>query len=267
MIEFRSVGQTFFPPWMRPRVAAGLLWGWKYIYSFLVMCDILVQFVIEGVRVKWPGYCPSEALPIIGRDRRMVRGLVEDDDSYATRLIGWLQAWLNAGSAYAILGQLRGYLAQLGTLRLVTANGTWWTIEADGTRSRVVTLPAKNWDWDGKSNLWARFWIVLYASDYGWTEEGTWGDGTVWGDDGHGIGSTVPWRVVQDVRGIISEWKSAHSVCVNVILSFDDTAFDPSGPPGPPLPDGTWGDDYRIVGGVAVPPPRNPSAQYWSGVA
>lgn len=254
-MTLRDTARKFFPPWMLDRVAAGLVNGWKYIYSFLVMGDLLIQFAIEGVLAKFPGYCPAEALPIIGRDRRITRGLAETDDSYATRLIGWLDAWKRAGSAYAILDQIAAYLGTPGTLRIVTANGTWWTRNPDGSRERVVTLPTKNWDWDGEDDLWARFWVILYADDYGWTTDGVWGTpGEVWGDDGTGWGlSNVPWQVGQDLRGIIAEWKSAASICKNIVISLDSSYPDPATPAGAPMPIGNWGSAYQIVAGTAVP--------------
>ncbi len=253
-MNIRDVARRFFPPWMLDRVAAGLVNGWKYIYSFVVMGDLLLEFALEGVRAKLPGYCPAEALPLIGRDRRIRRGLAETDDSYAERLIGWLAAWRRAGSAYAILDQLAAYIGVAGTLRIVNANGTWWTRNPDGTRERHVTLPTKNWDWDAHPELWARFWVVLYADDYGWTRDGTWGDGAVWGDDSYGWGlANLPWQEVADMRGIISEWKSAAAVCKNLIISFDAAYPDPTDSPGAPMPEGSWGSYYKISGGVAVP--------------
>lgn len=265
-LRVRDVARVFFPPEMRDRLLAGLINGWKYIYSFLVMGDLLVQFAIEGVKAKFPGYCPSEALPLIGRDRRIRRGLAETDESYAARLIGWLAAWRRAGSAYAILDQLAAHLGTpAGTIRLVNANGTWWTRNPDGTRERHVTLPTKNWDWDGHSELWARFWVVLYADDYGWTRDGTWGDGSTWGDDGMGWGlSNLPWQVVTDLRGTISEWKSAAAVCKNLLISFDPAYPDPADPAGAPYPEGSWGSPYKIVAGVAVRS-RDPRMLYCGG--
>lgn len=251
---------------MLDRVQAGFVNGFKYIYVFALMCDLFIQFAFEGIRAKFPGAAPAEALARIGRDRRIRRGLAESDDNYRERLRLWLDSWRRAGSAYAIALQLRAYLGVAGTIRVVNANGTWWTLGPDGSLTRHVTLPAKNWDWDGHPELWARFWVVLYADDYSWVRDGTWGDGSVWGDDGTGWGSTVPWQVTEDVRGIISEWKSAESVCKNVIVSFDPTYPDPGAAPGAPMPDGTWGDDYKIVGGVAVPS-RDSRALYWAGVS
>jgi hypothetical protein len=255
-LTIRDTGRKFFPPWMSDRLLAGLVVGWKYIYCFLLQADLLIQFALEGTLARFPGFCPPEALPIIGRDRRITRGLVETDDSYAARLIGWLAAWKRAGSAYAILDQLAAYLGTAGTLRLVNANGTWYTRNPDGTRARHVTLPTKNWDWDAHPELWSRFWVVLYASDYGWTRDGTWGDGSTWGDDGTGWGvSNLPWQEVLDLRGIISTWKSAVAVCKNVVISFDLPSVypAPTAAPGAPMPDGLWGSAYKIVAGVAVP--------------
>lgn len=253
ILRMRDAVRRLIPPWMRDRVAAGFTTGFKYIYVFGLMCDLLIQFALEGIRAKFPSLAPSEALSVIGRDRRIRRGLAESDASFLARLLLWLDSWRRAGSAYAMLEQLKAYLGVAGTIRIVNANGTWWTLKLDGTFERKVTLPTKNWNWDNNAALWARFWVVLYAADYGWTRDGTWGDGATWGDNGMGWGlSNLSWQSVLDLRGIIAEWKSAESVCKHVIISFDAAYPDPNAAAGAPMPDGTWGYFYKNSAGAAV---------------
>ena len=43
MMNVRDVARKFFPPWMLDRVLAGLVNGWKYVYSFVVMADLLLE--------------------------------------------------------------------------------------------------------------------------------------------------------------------------------------------------------------------------------
>jgi len=254
LLRVRDVVRKFLPQWMLDRVAAGFTVGFRYIYVFALMCDLLIQFALEGIFLKFPSLAPSAALDKIGQNRRIRRGLADSDASYRARLLLWIDSWRRAGSAYAIMQQLRAYLGVAGTIRIVNANGTWWTLKPDGTFERVVTLPTKNWNWDGNAALWARFWVVLYAADYGWTSDGTWGDGAVWGDNGLGWGlGNLSWQSVLDLRGIISDWKSAESVCKNVLISFDPSFPAPTDPAGAPEPDGTWGSFYKVVAGVAVP--------------
>ncbi len=245
----------------------GLTVGWRFLYAHLLLADYLLQFAIEGIRARWPDFAPEEGLARIGRDRKIRRGLVEAADNYRVRLKAWRTTWRAAGTAYEICWAIRNYLGgSPGTIRVVNASGTWWTLDPAGTFTRTVTLPTKNWDWDAQDDLVARFWVILYADDYGWTRDGTWGDGSVWGDDGNGWGSTVPWRTTSDIRGIISDLKPGESVCKNVLISFDPTYPDPADPAGAPEPDGTWGSFYKIVGGTAVPS-RDSRLLYWGSVA
>lgn len=260
-ITLRDTVRKFIPDWMANAN------GYRFFYALALVCDLLIQFTVEGVFAKMPDSAPTVALDYIGRDRRIRRGIGESDASYSLRLVRWLDDWRSAGSAYAILRQIAAYLNAPGMLRLVAANGTWWTLHPDGTTEKHVTLPTKNWDWDGHSNLWARFWIILYASDYGWVRDGTWGDGERWGDDPTSTwGAIVPLTTVQTVRAIVHDWKSGAAVCKNIIVSFDNTAFNPLAAPGPPLPDGTWALPGRLVVGVEVPA-RDSRAIYWDGTA
>lgn len=266
-ITLRDAIRWFVPPWMTDRVSQGLTTGYKYLYSHALFGDLLIQFAIEGVTAKFPDFAPEDALSTMGRDRKIRRGMGESSLSYRARLIRWRDDWKTAGSAYAIMRQLRAYLQTPGTIRIVSANGTWWTLHPDNSVSKLVTLPAKNWDWDGNSAKWARFWVVLYAADYGWTRDGTWGDGELWGDSATStIGANVPIEVVQTVRAIISEWKSGFSVCKNVLVSFDPAYPDPVASPGAPNPDGTWGAEYKLVAGVAVPN-KDARLLYWAGTS
>lgn len=240
--------------------------GYKYIYAFAVLADLIVQFALEGVRAKFPSLAPPDALALIARDRRVVRGFAETDDTLVARLIRWLIDWRQAGGAYAILRQVKAYWTGYdGPMRIVSANGTWWTLNADDSVEKHVTLPTKNWNWDGHDELYARFWVILYASAMGITRDGTWGDGELWGaTDGSTWGSTATPEQVQTVRGIVAARKSGISVCKNIIVSFDDAKFDPEAAPGAPLPDGTWANWSHLVLGVQVPA-RDPDAIYWDG--
>ncbi len=267
-ITIRDTIRKFVPDWLLGPTGSGN--GYKFLYTFALLGDMLVQFALEGANASMPDAAPTPALAYIGRDRKIRRGIGESDADYALRLVPWLDDWRLAGSAFGILHQLRGYLNAPGTLRIVTANGTWWTLHPDGTTEKRVTLPTKNWNWDGNPHLWARFWVILYASDYGWVRDGTWGDGEVWGDTPASTwGANVPLTTVQTVRAIIGERKSGYSVCKNVIVSFDNTSFDPTTAPGAPLPDGTWALPGRLTGGATGTEiaARDARAVYWDGIA
>ncbi len=90
--------------------------------------------------------------------------------------------------------------------------------------------------------------------------------------DGHTIGQhnlfigfeatdDVTAKTINDVRALINKWKCAgsHAWIPAGIIFADETLpglFDPTSPPGPPMPDGTWGN----------PANRNTNAFYLSGI-
>lgn len=265
-LTIRDTLRRLIPPWMSDRITAGFTAGFRYLYAHALMCDFAIQFAFEAIRSRFPSFAPSEALSLIGQDRRIRRGLNEPDPSYRARLLRWLQDWKRAGSAFAILSQLRAYLQTSVRLRIVTANGTWWTLEPDGTMRRTVTLPAKNWNWDGNAPLWARFWVIIYC-DTGvpFARGRKFGDGHRYGDGFGTIGCTATLAQVGSIRDIVRQWKAAHEVCKNIVLAFDATMFDPAFVPGAPMPDGTWGHWSKLVGGTQVAA-RDARAVYWDGV-
>jgi hypothetical protein len=150
-------------------------------------------------------------------------------------------------------------------LRTVDSRGNWFTRAADGARSFL--LAQGNWDWDGSpATAWSRFWVIIYSvGGVPWSEI-DWGDvGLTWGQADLTWGSTATAAEVAAVRGIVRYWKPAHARCEKIIVVLDDAAaFDPTDPPGPPLPDGTWGDNWTYSAGAAVFP-RYRNAAYWPG--
>ncbi len=259
LLNLRSIVRKLGPGWLFDDQ------GYKFFYAIANTCDLLTEFAIEGQRAKFPELTPPDGLPLIGRDRRIHRGLVEEDGTYAIRLKRWLTDWKHAGGGYAIMFQLRAALTGYAQpMRLVNARGTWRTLNLDDTRAKVPL--AGNWDWDGDSSLWARVWPIVYADPI-FDRDGTWGDGEAWGDNpDQSWGSTASPAQVDDVREILFDGPGAVSgegLAPYVIVSFDNSAFDPTDT-APPLPDGTWKYAHKVVGGVAVPA-RDPRAIYWPG--
>lgn len=268
-LSLRETMRRYIPTWFSDRVQAGCTVGFRYLYPFWLLGDVMIDVITQGVYAKMPGIGTPTALPEIGRDRRIRRGFQETDEGYAARLTDWRYAWKHAGNAYTILRQCIGFVSpKTPQSRLVNADGTWWNLEEDGATSRVVTLPTKNWDWDGQDSLWSRFWVIIYQTDAQatWERDGTWGDGEVWGSDPNSSwGITASVAQVKSIRTIIGDWKSAEGVCVNIIFSFDPDHFKPDDT-NPPLPDGTWGH-WSINNGTAQVPSRDSDGIYCDGIA
>lgn len=263
-------------PWAKS--IPGKDWGYRYLYSIAQGLDLLIEQGLEAARLQFPTACPPEALPYHGRDRGVRRAPGESRASYEARLLVWRTSAKKAGSAFAILSAIQSYalgtLGSMPSVTLVTNTGTWFVMAPDGTIERTVSLPGpSNWDWDTHPELWDRFWIVLYASEWQfgdppqpWERDGTWGDGELWGNDGSStIGSTATPDQVIAIRQLIADSKGDDQLCVSVVISFDDTAFKPDS--SGTLPDGLWKNHGKRDGSGNVVVARSEDALYWDGVS
>jgi hypothetical protein len=268
--------------------------------TIAMVVDAIIDGLHDGRRASMPGqtdlvpglggFMSVDGLPLIGRDRRIVQGFAESTSSYAGRLRNWLTSWRSAATARGLLTAIRGVLnPNPPRLRAVTASGTWYTLEEDGTfrmqttdgRGFVIntdgtTAPdagiAHPWDFDSASGVVDpfRLWLIIEAhtaAPIGSTE-GSLGDSTsFYGDPGMTIGTAATSATVEMIRGIVTEWKPAGVTCPWIIINFDGGAFDPLTPgpyPAAGMPDGTWHNHGKVVGGVRVAT-RNPVARYWRG--
>lgn len=253
---FRTLWAKMGPKWLVDDGADGELIG----YSLGVMKDAFADRIRQGLIARLPERAPSDALPLMGRDRRVVRGRNESTASYAQRLLRWLDDRKTQGNAFAMMDRLAEYLGPLPRIRIVDARGNWYTRDTDGTRAYL--LDQANWNWDGiDPDRWARFWVIIYPNGL-WTSTEAWGDaGTEWGAS-PSWGSTATIDDVASVRRIVKDWKRSGSRCVNIIIAFDANSFDPTAPE----PDGTWGTWGTIDAGVMVPS-RLSTAIYWDGTS
>lgn len=254
------------PPWLSFRPAGPKTpersVGYRLLYAMAGTIDLMMEIAVEGLRARYPGVGTPTALPLIQRDRGIVRGLQESDESAAGRLVGWLDSWRVAGNPHNTLAQLaplfRPSAAPL--MRIVTNAGVWYTLYPDGT---VEQQALGNWNWDGKPELWARLWVIVYCDDagYPWVAEDVWGVGE-WGESGDvgTWGSTATRPEVETILMTIQTWKGGHSLYPYTIIALDPDSFSPASPE----PDGMWGKSYKIVDGVAVKS-RLESARYWDG--
>jgi len=221
-------------------------------------CDTAIEWLYEGIKQRFPDYAAEDALPWIGRDRRVIRGVAESTDSYRERLKDWLNAIRVWGTPWAVLMNIQAYFtgvdATLPVCRIVehrpigtkaSTRAVWTTLAADGTLSHHVQEPS-NWDWDSADPLRPtrladrdpRFWVIIYqdsASGLFALDQSSpiqvydFADATSYGDPDEGL----------DLARFAEDWKSAGSWCAGVIIAYDATLFDPTGS-GAGYPDGTW---------------------------
>lgn len=307
-----SIIESLLPGWMNrparrhwPRFAGTLALG----------LDAIAEATFQGRLAAMPGQTAAvpamggfeseDALPLIGRDRRIARGLEETSPSYARRLRRWRQSWRRAATGWAIAEQVQGVFGpERPTVKVVSATvdaetgprpNVWhsidpdgvltyyggdggFVIEPDGTMSAFAD-PCAPWDWDsaslpdgsaGQADGW-RIWVIVHAPTAMISAtEGVWGPGPTWWGDGGTWGTTATPPAVELVRGVVADWKPAGIRCPFIIIAFDAASFDPIAPsPYTGLPDGRWGWNHKTVdlggGLLCAVPSRLDTARYWAG--
>lgn len=251
--------------------------GAPLLYTFGRLARSVRDRARDGLAARFPGGAkrygqrfdpaPDDALSLISRDRKIVRGIDEEPEAFALRLIAWLDDHRNRGNAYALMRQVRGYCNAAVRVRTVDARGNWYTLQRDG--SREFLLNQGNWNWDdADAARWSRFWVIIYPTTdtppLPWDVGPTWGAaGAVWGPD-RTWGTTATRAQVREVRAIVRDWKPAGTTCVRIVIAFDDASFDPTAALGSPgMPNGTWGTWSN--GEDPARTDRLRTARYWKG--
>lgn len=252
---FRTLRRFLAPRWLT--TGEGELVG----YSLDLVKDAFIERLYQGHLARFPESAPEDALVAMGRDRRVVRGLFETSAEYAARLRTWLIERRAAGNPYTLMRQLAAYLGSGSSFRTVDNRGNWYSRDEDGVET--ASLVTENWDWDGDTSRWSRFWVIVYPPTGLWnTTRDDWGDvGLDWNGADLAWGCTITPEQAATLRFLVNDWKPAGTRCVNIILAFDPASFDP----GSPEPDGLWGRWSKTVNGVRVAS-RLSTARYLAGV-
>jgi hypothetical protein len=258
--------------------------------------DKLTQLAIDAVRLRYPSVTPSDAsLSIIGRDRRIPRAPGETPESYARRLVLWLDLWGLAGLPLGLLYAIQSFVFPgYPQVRYVSRSGMWWTLDEgasrDATPFEAMTLPCpevpgqrtpryvpaleatprarfwgheaapNNWDWDSISNperaaFWWDYWLVVYPPS--WTFEGEYGLDSEYGGTEGAWGFEEYGGTFDTMRELVRIYQRAGAECRGVIFAPTLADFDPYAVPGDPtMPDGYWGADAKLDAGVVVPTRR-----------
>jgi len=225
--------------------------------------------------------CEPDALPWHARDREIPLHVTTPVPAQRVNLAEWRQRHARRGTHRGELERVQPYflgadgLGVLPRIRTVHQDGAgagamWHTIAgsadlAAGIRPFTIhrQVPS-NWDFDGQTTKWSRWWAIVYTSGT-ILEEGTtyWDDGSLW--DGGQVWDGLPRAVAADIVAMFLDWHSAHSECAGVILAPDDASFDPTAtattdPDGwTSLPVGNWG---QLVDPLTGLPTRLPGAVF-----
>lgn len=193
--RYRDDIRKFSPPWLQRGLAESIL------YSFGVHADALADALVAGVAQRFPGAYSFESLPLLGRERRIERGIYETDAAFAQRLTLWLLAHQKRGGPYALLGQLYyHYQPEAFDIDLIYANGRMFRLNAGMPLDQAVTRYNTSFrPEDGDTARWARWWLVYHTDR--------------WAD-------TPPTETeIADLRLVPHAWNAAHAQGTIVIMS------------------------------------------------
>lgn len=127
-----------------------LLWAdWEQRFVVVVgsLLDILADGATYALQCRFIDYAPSDALPYLGRDRKLERGPNEPDATWRARLFAAWDSWAWAGTVHpdGLLGQLVA-----------------WGF-TDGTDVPVL-VESQHAYYPPRAKWWSRFWIVIPQS-------------------------------------------------------------------------------------------------------
>jgi hypothetical protein len=262
---FRQVVKSLGPGWLTRDVIAdaeGELHECdsRVLWTIATLFDALSMRARYGILARSPSPdMPPDAAVVLAQDWRVLRGFGETDAELIARLQLTPNHWQTWGLAWPMLEQLRGYIgSDARDVAIVTGRADYKIVDVDGDRSIVR---ATTWDWDGEMGpQWARFWVVIFSQLGPYGPEGDFGDGSLFGDGG-AVGIDCSPAEVQQLRLLVAQWKHAGSANNCIVVTFDDPWFEPA---SPDLPDGTWGNYAKLVGGEYVPARYN-GARYIQG--
>jgi len=220
----------------------------RFMQAFAIVYDNAITALQQGLALAHPLRCDPSAFPVLSVDRTMRLYPSEPEASKRTRLANWLQFHRQRATHLGELLHSQPYfLPDHPVMRIVHQDGaglsaTWWSIAADGSLSEYKAEPS-NWDYDGQTYKWSRFWVILYAPPsitFAHYDEGR------YYDDGFVYDGMIT-QIARDISAMILEAKGAHSQLQAYILATDPASFDPTStavtsPDGwTTLPVGNWG--------------------------
>jgi len=232
------------PPWLRRLV------GGPVVRGIGDAMDTETDRLVEGVKKRFPDTGSDEdAIGLLGRERRILRGPGELGSTFAGRLREWWSSHRTRGGPYALLEQIHAFFLETNNvpIQYISNLGAEVTVAADGTFTRGTVA---GWLGDGAvPPSWARFFLVLYldGDTLSFVLTDAAGD-PIFTAGGEPILVTVSIYALTaaDLDLICSvprEWNAAHVDRIYIVLI-------PSGGIAWGLPPGTlWGDPGLTWGG------------------
>ena len=243
---YRDTLRAISPRWLQRGNAQRLL------FALGVHVDAFADALVAGLKQRLPGLYSPDALPLLGRERRIRRGLWETDAVYASRLLRWLDDHRRRGGPYALLAQLRATFAPSNfpiellyyPTALLGGEARRYSMDADG----VVERDSVPWIPDDDATHWARWWLIYHwpspiLGDGTWDDPGLWDPALSEGGGGQPLGvwdSDLTLDEVVALRTVPAEWNAAHAFGYLVLLPATVELWD--------YPLGNWDDADGIWG-------------------
>ena len=183
-------------------------------------CDVATTQLAAGLRLSQPLRCDSSALPSLAKDRNITVYPTESVDSHS-----------------------------FGT-----------DVFGEPAQYSVLKMSPSNWDYDGRTSAWSRFWVLIYDTGYPsgnprWSSEASTYDTAGLAYDGGTSYGGVSSAQAQDIVRLFLTWKSAHSrlaavILVRPVVNASDAYVEPANAANytvAPVTDhpawGNWGTD------------------------
>lgn len=224
--------------------------------------DQQVQDLYEGLRLGYPLDAEDSALETLAFDRQIQIFDTEPDESKRLRLAQFWNLHRQFGTHQGEMRNLAPYFLPVQPLmRIVHQDGdgtraTWHTLNTDGSYT-IDKVEPSNWDYDGATDLWSRWWCILYYEALlPWLEPAEYDDGTQY-DDGTLWDGGPSTDQIAAIVGALQGAQGVHSMLWGVIVTQDPDSFDPNStsttdPDGwTSLPVGNWG--FTIDNGTGLP--------------
>lgn len=230
------------PPWLRRTVGKPLVLGLG------ALLDTIASNAGDAIRLRLPtGTVDPVALALTGAERRILRGPLEDDATYAGRLLTWWDDHRERGGPYALARQVWGYWRTSinPPFDIIYRSGRRFHVDAAGTITRDDIA------WTYPPPGWAQYWIVFYLTGLSTTFVDALGDVVVTETGATLIfdtltGGSVTAEEQDEFASVPREWSPAHVEQVNVLLVYGAGWFFDE--PGVAFNDGhVWGGDGTVA--------------------
>ena len=241
---------SIMPPWLRRRIGRAVVEG------IAESIDGETDRNVEGLRLRFPGGgADASALGYTGRERRILRGPGELDETFARRLRVWWDSHRTRGGAAALLQQMHAYMLAANNIPITYVANTGTSSAQSDLAGAIVYSGFTPPGWIGDGQVppqWARFFLFLEFAGSTYSTPIVDGFGApILTEDGEAILADVDLYAltsseIAELCAVPREWSAAHIDRIYLrLLPLNGIAWG--------FPETLqWGDVGRTWGGDAV---------------